>query len=220
MDMQKAEEIKEKPKKKKSGFATAGLVCGIVGTCLSFIPLLYVPAIVLGVLGAIFGLVALIKKASVGKAVAAVILAVLAVVISLMTLKSLVDAVDDLVDDVDGALSDWSDELDYMNGNKTQEILDEYLDVTFGNFEVTEGEWGDSTQLKVKIRNKGTEQKTFSVSVEAIDQNGDRIETDTVSAFDLGGGQSQEFTTFTYLTSEKIEKLKKASFRVYEASMY
>ena len=60
---------KEKIETKKSGFATAGLVLGIIGICLSFIPILNNASFFLGVLAVIFGLISLIKKASKGKAI-------------------------------------------------------------------------------------------------------------------------------------------------------
>ena len=47
---------KEKIETKKSGFATAGLVLGIIGICLSFIPILNNASFFLGVLAVIFGL--------------------------------------------------------------------------------------------------------------------------------------------------------------------
>lgn len=47
---------------KSSGFATAGLVLGIIGVCTSFIPIINNLSFVLGVLAIIFGVVAFFKK--------------------------------------------------------------------------------------------------------------------------------------------------------------
>lgn len=74
---------KENIESKKSGLAKAGLVLGIIGICLSFIPILNNASFFLGVLAVVFGLIPLIKKASKGKAIAALILGVLSIVITL-----------------------------------------------------------------------------------------------------------------------------------------
>ena len=42
---------------KKSGFATAGLVLGIIGICTSFIPIVNNLSFVLGLIGILFGVV-------------------------------------------------------------------------------------------------------------------------------------------------------------------
>ena len=52
---------------KKSGFATAGLVLGIIGICTSFIPIINNLSFVLGLIGILFCVVSLIKKASKGQ---------------------------------------------------------------------------------------------------------------------------------------------------------
>ena len=48
--------------KKKSGFATAGLVLGIIGICTSIIPIINNLSFILGIIGAIFAIISLIKK--------------------------------------------------------------------------------------------------------------------------------------------------------------
>ena len=48
--------------KKKSGFATAGLVLGIIAICFSFIPVVSYVSFILGALAIIFSIVALVKN--------------------------------------------------------------------------------------------------------------------------------------------------------------
>ena len=67
---------KDKIEPKKSGFGTCGLVLGIVGISLSFIPILNNASFFLGVLAIVFGIISLVKKASKGKAIAALILGI------------------------------------------------------------------------------------------------------------------------------------------------
>lgn len=198
---------------KKSGFATAGLVVGVVGICLSFIPVVNNAAFVLGVLAIALSIVAFVKKASIGKSVAAVVLGVLTIVITIVMQNAFVKAVDDAFDGI-------SSSLDNMTGDNTDEIMDKYLEVTFGEFEVKKDTFLTETKLPLTIKNKSDKKKSFSIDIEALDENGARIETDTVYIDGLGAGQTVNEEVFTLLTDEKIEKLKNAEFRVYEASMY
>ena len=198
---------------KKSGLATAGLVVGIVGVCLSFIPVVNNAAFVLGALAVIFSVITLIKKASVGKSVTALVLGILAIVITIVMQNAFVKAVDDAFDGLSSSLNN-------MTGENTDEITEKYLDVTFGKFEVKDDDFIKESKLTVTVKNKSKEKKSFSIDIEAIDENGTRVETDTVYVDGLGAGQSQNFEAFTLNTEKKIEKLKNAEFRVYEASMY
>lgn len=198
---------------KKSGFATAGLVVGIVGICLSFIPVVNNAAFVLGVLAVALSIVAFIKKVSIGKSVAAVVLGVLAIVITIVMQNAFVKAVDDAFDGISSSLND-------MTGDNTDEIMDKYLEVSFGEFEVKNDTFLTESKLPLKIKNKSDEKKSFSINIEALDESGTRIETDTVYIDGLGAGQTLNEEVFTLLTDDKIEKLKNAEFKVYEASMY
>ena len=97
--------------KKKSGLATAGLVLGIIGICLSFIPILNNASFFLGILAVIFGIIPLVKKAGKGKAIAAVILGVLSVVITLSLQASWSKSLNELSKDIDTATGDNTEEV-------------------------------------------------------------------------------------------------------------
>lgn len=202
-----------------SGLATAGMILGIIGVATSFIPIVNNISFVLGILALIFGLVGLFKK-SFGKAIPALILGVLSIAITLAMQAAFVKAVDDTMDEINSSFEDLNQDIDYASGNKTQDILNDYLDVTIGTFTVTEDEYWDSTELTVQIRNKGTEKKSFTIKIEAIDANGNRLNTDSIYANDLSAGQAQQFKIFTYVSSDQIATLKTATFRVLEVSMY
>lgn len=92
----------EVPATGRNGLATAGFVLGLLGLLGSWIPLLNILAIVLGVVGAILAAVGLgkSKKAGVGKglALAGLILGVLAVIIALVVNAAFVNSVDDAID--------------------------------------------------------------------------------------------------------------------------
>lgn len=185
---------------KKSGLCTAGLVVGIVGICTSFIPVVNNMSFILGILAIIFGLCS-IKKAGKVKLILTVILGILSVYLTVQAQK------------------DLSDSLNDVFGGNTEKILAECLDVEIGNFEVSGDEFFTNTKLNVKVTNKTNEKKSYSIKIEAVTEDGTRIEESTVYANDLNAGQSQNLEAFT-LSSGKAEQLKSATFKVIEASMY
>lgn len=194
----------------KSGFATAGLVLGIIGVCTSFIPIVNNLSFMLGLMGGIFAIISLIKKASKGQAIAGIILCVLAMVITINSQKALSDS-----------LSEVSSNLDKATGANTEEILANDVNVELGDFKVTKDSYGiTDTKLTVKVTNKTNEKKSFSFHIEAVDSSGTRIDEDYVYANDLGAGQSQNFDTFNLVSSDKVNQLKNATFKIIEASMY
>lgn len=196
-------------KAKKSGFSTAALVLGIIGVCTSFIPIVNNVSFVLGILAVIFGIVAFTKKAGKVKIIISVILGILAIVITINSQKALSDSLETL-----------SNEINKATGNSTQEILENDVDVVIGDFEVKKGEYLTETKLVVKVTNKNSQTKSFNILVEAVDSNGARINQDYVYANNLNAGQSQEISIFTLVSSDKVEAMKNATFKIVEASMY
>lgn len=91
------------PAKGSNGLATAGFVLGLLGFLGSWIPVVNVVGIILGVLGAILAAVGLAKskrvRAGKGLAIAGVVLGGLALVIGVVVNVAFVNAVDDAVDD-------------------------------------------------------------------------------------------------------------------------
>lgn len=199
----------EKVENKKSGLATAGLVLGIIGICLSFIPILNNASFFLGILAVIFGIIPLIKKASKGKAIAALILGILSIVITLSLQSSWSESLDKVSEDLDNA-----------SGENTEEVL-KNVDVNMGTFEVTTDEYGFSeTKLVVNVTNNASKKKSYNIEIEAVATDGSRIDTDYIYANDLGAGQSQEFEIFTYVDDADLEAMQSATFEIIEASMY
>ena len=114
-----------------------------------------------------------------------------------------------------------SDDLDKATGGSTEEVLTNEADVSLGNFEIINGEYGiNETKLVVKVTNKTNETKSFGIQVEAVDSTGARINQDYVYANNLNAGQSQEFEIFKFITSEQIEAMRNATFKIVEASSY
>jgi hypothetical protein len=196
--------------KKKSGLATAGLILGIIGICTSFIPIINNISFVLGLIGAIMGIIALIKKTGKNQAIAGIILCILAVIITVNSQKALTDT-----------LNEVSTNLDKATGSSTEEVLKNDVNVELGNFEVTEDNYGlVNTKLTVKVTNKTGEKKSFNLHIEAVDASGARIDEDYVYANGLASGQSQNFDIFAFVSSDKIDAMKNATFKIVEASVY
>lgn len=142
--------------------------------------------------------------------IATVILGIIAIVITLSVQKAASDTLDAV-----------SDSLNTATGANTEEVLSNYVNVELGNFEVTEGEYGmTETNMTVKVTNKSNDTKSFSIQVEAIDNNGNRINQDYIYANNLAAGQSQNFDIFQYVEPDKLDAMKNATFNIVEASMY
>ena len=206
-------EPNEVQKPKKNGLVTAGLVLGIIGTVISVIPIVNNASFVLGILALVFGAVALVKKKAKGKAVAALVLGIVAVVVTLVMQIAVMDAVDSSFEDLD-------EELAMMNGERTDDVLRDSLDVTIGSFQVSGDEYWEETKVEVTVKNKSDKRQSFDVTIEAVDKSGNRLDVDYIYVSDLGAGQSQKVDIFTFVTSDQIANMKNATFRVVEASAY
>ena len=198
---------------KKSGFATASLVLGIIGLCTSFIPIINNVSFILALIGGIFAIVSLLKKASKGMAIAGLIICIISGDVVLQSQQALSDSLDE-------AVNTFNSDMNTITGGNTEEILANYADVTMGTFEVTQGEYTTETKLPVKVTNKSNENKSFSIQIEAVKADGSRITTDYVYANNLNAGQSQDFKVFEYVSSDNLEAMKNATFNIVEISMY
>lgn len=201
-----------KENSEKTGFAIAAFVLGIVGVGLSFIPIINNAAFVLGALALVFAIVALVKKKSIAMAVVSLALAVASMGITLAMQKSFSDALDKTGEEIGTSFDD-------MSGENTEAILQNDVQVDFGEFTVTEGEYGlQNSKLVVTVKNKTNEKKSFSIQIEAVDAEGKRLKDETVYANDLNANQSQDFEAFTFVGSDEYDALKQATFRVISVS--
>ena len=102
--------------------------------------------------------------------------------------------------------------------NSIQETSD--FDVEFGEFKVTNNGYTYDTSLEVTVTNTSDNQKSFFITIEAIDENGARIDTDMIIADRLNSNQKVKLEAFEYVPKEKIEQYKTATFKVLEAQKY
>lgn len=193
--------MEKKEVQRKNGLAIASIVLGVIALALSFIPIINNAAFILGIIAIVFAVISIFRHARVILVVIAMLFGIGSCGLTLMLQSS------------------WSNSLDEMSGDATERVLAKYLDVKIGDFKFTKSEYDIiDTQLAVTLTNKSDEKYSFTVTIEAVDQDGNRLEEDTVYANDLGPGQSQKFNIFTYLDDETAEKLKTAEFKIVEAT--
>ena len=109
---------------------------------------------------------------------------------------------------------------DAFREETTDEILEKYVDVSFGKFKVTNNGYFSETSLDITVKNKAEKQCTYYITIEAVDANGARIETDMIYADRLGAGQEIYLKAFEYVDQEKLNQFKNATFRVLEINKY
>ncbi len=201
--------------KKTSGLAIAGLILGIIGLLLSFIPVVNLLAILPALLALIFGVVVLFQKNTTkGMAIASLVLAVFTVIVIIV--------MNIFAASILGQLAEKADDVaKRANGSKTEEILKNDIDVEIGEFSATEDGYGFyKTKLPVRVTNKMQDEASFSISIEALDGNGKRIAESTFFVTYLEPGQTKEAKAFKSAFPEKVEALKTATFKIKKVSRY
>ena len=109
---------------------------------------------------------------------------------------------------------------DAFREETTDEILEKYVDISFGEFKVTNNGYFSETSLDITVKNKAEKQCTYYITIEAVDSNGARIETDMIYADRLGAGQEIYLKAFEYVDQEKLNQFKNATFKVLEINKY
>lgn len=109
---------------------------------------------------------------------------------------------------------------DVFREETTDKILEKDVDISFGEFKVTNNGYYSETSLDIKVKNKAEEQCTYYITIEAVDANGARIDTDMIYANRLGAGQEIYLKAFEYVDQEKLNQFKNATFKVLEINKY
>lgn len=199
----------------KSIAAIVGLILGIIALVLSAMPIINNFAFILGVVGLIFGIVGVVgtrdkKKSGKGMAVASVIIAALACVIVLAS-QAVYSA----------ALDEAGAQLDKATGDATEEILGSEVDVTLGDLTMKKGSYGMvESSMPITVKNLTDESHSYQIQVEAVNASGDRITQDYAYMNDLAAGQSQTVKSFTHVSSDEYDAMKKATVKLVSVSQY
>lgn len=107
-----------------------------------------------------------------------------------------------------------------FNQETTAGILEKYVDVSFGEFKVINNGYFSETSLNITVKNKAEKQCSYYITIEAVDANGARIETDMIYVDKLNAGQEIYLSAFEYVEQDKINQLQNATFRVLEINKY
>ena len=208
-------------KKKSSGLAVAGLVLSIIAIVFAMIPIINVISYFLAILAIIFGIVTLIRDSKKVMSIIVIILSICTFAVATNMNKKAVDVINKSVNENNKELNKISSDLNKSLGNATEDVLKNDVEVNLGTFEAKSLGYGMyDTKLEVTVKNKLSEKKSFSLHIEAVNKNGERIAEDYVSVNDLGGGQSQKFKAFSLVDKDKIKELKNAEFKIIEASAF
>lgn len=114
----------------------------------------------------------------------------------------------------------YLDNDDYLFDLSSEELLQDYVDVSIGNFEITDNGYYPETKLNVTVKNKDDTRRSYTVEIEAVDATGARIDTDYIYVNNLNSNQEIHLEAFKFVTEDKLEQLKNATFKVLEVSGY
>ena len=205
----------------KSGLVIAGLVIAIISLVLAWVPIVNNIVFFFAILSLMFGIVGFVaikkgKRTGQGLAIATIILSLVAGGMVLASQAFYGKALDAVGDSVNETMNDY-------DGTNTDKLLKSSVEVTLGDFVFNSGEeanytYDDKTELPVTIKNKASEKASYTVKIEAVDAENNRIADDTVYVTDLNAGQSVTEKAFTYVEADKVEALKTATFKILEVS--
>ena len=143
-----------------------------------------------------------------------IVLAIILVILSVVFATSLFNNISNDIESNIPAIGDvFSEET-------TDKILEKDVDVSFGEFKVTNNGYYSETSLDITVKNKAEEQCTYYITIEAVDANCARIDTDMIYADRLGAGQEIYLKAFEYVDQEKLNQFKNATFKVLEINKY
>ena len=143
-----------------------------------------------------------------------IVLAIILVILYVVFAASLVNNISNDIESNIPAIGD------VFREETTDKILEKDVDVSFGEFKVTNNGDYSETSLDITVKNKAEKQCTYYITIEAVDANGARIDTDMIYADRLGAGQEIYLKAFEYVDQEKLNQFKNATFKVLEINKY
>lgn len=143
-----------------------------------------------------------------------IVLAIILVILYVVFAASLVNNISNDIESNIPAIGD------VFREETTDKILEKDVDVSFGEFKVTNNGYYSETSLDITVKNKAEKQCTYYITIEAVDANGARIDTDMIYADRLGAGQEIYLKAFEYIDQEKLNQFKNATFKVLEINKY
>lgn len=151
------------------------------------------------------------KAKSAGKgAIAGVIVNI---VLSIVYAIAIFWIADNVIDNMDYGAMMTSPDVIY-------ETPENQVDIAIGEFEVSNNGYFDTTSLEVTVKNTSDVQMSYYITIEAVNENGTRLKTDTVAVSQLNPGQDIILSAFEYVEPELIEELRNAEFKVLDIQQF
>lgn len=157
------------------------------------------------------------KSAGKGALIGFITNIVLSIILSILYIVFAASLFSNIIDDFGLNISAYSDRY---REETSDEILEDYVGVSFGEFKITNNGYYSETALEVTVTNKATTQYTYYITIEAVDESGTRLKTDRIYADRLNAGQKVKLTAFKYIEQDQIQEFKNATFKVLEIEKY
>ena len=120
----------------------------------------------------------------------------------------------------DRALSGVGGPPDRAMDARSAQILQDDLDVDLGRFVAAANPALETGELPVTLRNKGHDTASFSVHIEAVDAEGNRIADDTAYVANLSPGQFNTEDLFIFVPTDRYDAMSHATIRIIGAAKY
>ncbi len=140
-------------------------------------------------------------------------ISIIIVVVSFTGLAALLGGTADYIND---GLPDFES----FSREEQAEIYEDDVAVIFGSFHIEDKGYYCETSLDVTVKNTDSKRKTYNITIEAVDENGSRLDTDVVYARQLNPQQEIQLKAFEYVEDDLLEKFKSAEFKVLEVNKY
>ena len=198
-------------------FSKSCLIVGTISAVLSFVPGINYLAIVAGTITIIYGILGLFETEKKKVACIGIILGVLSIIITYFIMSNNIQFLKNNVYDISNEQNTENNDSDYVLKNEVEVVIGEFEQ----NNETFDGEfYNNMTKLPVTLNNKSKTMKSFNITIEAVDEDGNRIIEETVYVEKLRPGQSYKTEAFSYASGDMMEKLENAKFVVLDASSY
>ena len=193
----------------KNGMGLTALILGIIGTICGIIPFLFFLSGTLGVLGVIFGLVALgrVRKGHAtnkGVTVIGLIASAVAFILGIVGIVIVVSAGAKLVDEIDKSLPKTESSRAVGTPGAAESPESAVTDFVCGAPSTEDGYDKGRAEATMTVTNIAKESRSYSVQVEWVDASGARVADDIQFASGLAPGQK------TVLTAESFEDVSSA----------
>ena len=201
-------------------FSKSSFVLGIISIVIAFVPAINYLAIVISMIAIVLGLFGLSELNRKKVAIIGIVFGIISIVVTYLIINFKQEYLFDNIRNINSEIND-------SENTDSEDVLKNQVDVIIGDYEQSNELVEDdfyvmpyNAKLPVTLKNKSNEIKSFNISIEAIDENGNRITVDNVYVEKLRPGQSYKTETFTYSTGDMLEKLSNAKFVVLDASSY